>query len=142
MAAVAVSVDSRDCKTAGCGGEAMHARGPYAGLCLACTATQRRRLSLIQREAASKMTPEQRSARASAGGAVKVAGTGKTTTLRDVTRRLEQAAAHLEKARVAEQGAMAAARKARDARVAAEALILELRRELDVALGVAAGAPT
>ena len=139
MAAVAVSVDSRDCKTAGCGGEAAHARGPYAGLCLACTATQRRRLSAIQRAGAAKLTPEQRSERARAGGMTKAAGPA-AGGLRTVTKQLEQAAVALDRARAAEAKAMQAARDARAARVAAEERIAELRRDLDVVLGLAQAA--
>lgn len=122
MTAVAVSVASRDCKSPGCAGEAMHARGPYAGLCLACTAIQRRRLSVANRAAAAKMTPEQRSARAIA-----------LVVLAVVTN------AQLEKAIAAEEKAVQAARAARAARAAALGRVVELRRELDGALGIVSG---
>lgn len=138
MTAVAVSVASRDCKTPGCAGESMHARGPYAGLCLACTAVQRKRISQINRESAKGIAPEVKAARSALAGRARPAASGATGGVRDVTRRLEVAAAHLEKARQAEAKAMRAARAARDARLAAEQRIGELRAELDVALGLTA----
>lgn len=146
MAAVAVSVDSRDCKTPGCAGESMHARGPYAGLCLACTATQRKRLAAMQREIKAARTPERVAAeRAAISAGVRASAAARTASgspLRDATRRLEQAAAQLERARRAEAQAMDAARKARAVRVAAEERIAELRRDLDAALGIVQGAPS
>ena len=127
MTAVAVSVDSRDCKTPGCAGESMHARGPYAGLCLACTAVQRKRLSAIQRESSAQVPPETRRENARVGGLASAAVRTPPTRLRGVTKQLEQAAVALEKARAA--------------RVGAEERIAELRRDLDVVLGLVQGAP-
>lgn len=42
MTAVAVSVDSRDCTTPGCAGEAAWASGPDLGLCCTCASAARR----------------------------------------------------------------------------------------------------
>ena len=134
MSAVAVSIDSRDCKTPGCAGEAAWARGPYAGLCTACTATQKRRLSAIQRENAARTTPEERSARAHRGHETRRSDHPSAPRVRNVLRDVEKAVTALDRARAAELKAADAYRAARRAVADAEQKVAAVRAVLDQAI--------
>lgn len=136
MSAVAVKIESRDCKTAGCGGEAAWSRGPFAYLCTSCAAIQRKRLSQVSRDAQARLTPEQRSANSAAGHAAGHAArySGSAPKVRSVLKDVEQAVVALDKARRDELKAAEAYRAARKAVAAAEQKVNAVRAVLDQAI--------
>jgi len=142
MSAVAVSIDSRDCKTPGCAGEAAWARGPYAHLCTACAATARRRISETSRASAARLTPEQRSERARivvAAAAAKRSSTPSAPRVRNVLRDVEKAVTALDRARADELKAADAYRAARKRVTEAETKVAQVRAVLDQAIDGTAG---
>lgn len=135
MSAVAVNVNSADCKTAGCAGEAAWARGPYAGLCTSCAAVAKRRLSASVADAAAKMTPEQRSWRSAKGNqGRRKAESPAASRVRSVLRDVEAAVVELDKARAAELAAAETYRDARQRRTVAEEKVAAVRAALDAAI--------
>lgn len=133
MSAVAVNVNSADCKTNGCGGEAAWSKGPYAGLCTACGAIAKTRFRQSVRAAAERMTPEERSARTRKGNEAKAKGPA-ATRVRGVLKDVEHAVAELDRARAAELKAADTYRDARKRVAAAEAKVNAVRAILDRAI--------
>lgn len=131
MSAVAVDVNSATCKSAGCGGEAAWARGPYAGLCLTCGADAKRRFRQSVRASAARMTPEERSERTRKGNVAKAAAAPR---VRGVLKDVERAVAELDLARAAELKAADAYRAARKRVAAAEERVNAVRAVLDQAI--------
>ena len=130
--ATVVKIETRDCKTPGCAGEADARMGPYAGLCTSCTSIARKRLAAIQREASAKMTPEQRSERARAANQARHAPAA--SGVRDAMRTLERAIAERDKVRAVELKAADTYRDARKRAAAAEQKVTEARAALDRAI--------
>ena len=130
--ATVVKIETRDCKTPGCAGEADARMGPYAGLCTSCVAIQKRRLSAVHTEAAKSITPERRAERARAGAVARHAPAA--GTVRDAMRTLERAIAERDKVRAVELKAADTYRDARKRAAAAEQKVTEARAALDRAI--------
>lgn len=126
MTAVAVNVDSRDCRSPGCPREAHYAKGPMAGYCTACWSTIRRGQNRTQPVAAP----------------APVATTSPTSTppaddtrpLRSILKDVDAALVDLDKARAAELRAADTYRAARRRVDEAKQKVNQIRAILDRAI--------
>lgn len=126
MSAVTVSVNSETCKQAGCGREAVYAKGPMAGYCSPCWSAIRRGKAQPGQPSTPpppKPAPAPTTIRPGAAGRI-----------RGVLKDVEQAVVELDRARAAELKAADAYRCAKRRVAAAEQKIAAVRAVLDRAI--------